>query len=154
MYRFIRLTTSIRSTRFTRSTRSTISTRFIQITGITGIQQVLNNCSFWSGCEYVITALGGLKEYNDFNNVTLAHEDGTQVRQTKSSSHYPVQNWYKSQTKKNLDVNIKFYRKWKYNGVTESAIIVCIWPKKALAFYLFTNLFNGRAVCDSLCGLR
>ena len=38
----------------------------------------------------MLTTLGELKEYNDFNNVTMAHEDGTQVRQTRSSSHHPV----------------------------------------------------------------
>ena len=31
-----------------------------------------NSCSV---CEYVITSLGGLKEYKDFNDVTLVHED-------------------------------------------------------------------------------
>jgi hypothetical protein len=69
MYRFIRLTTSIRSTRFARSTK------FIQIIiGIPGMQQVLNNGNSCSVCEFVIAALGGLKEYYDFNNVTMAHE--------------------------------------------------------------------------------
>ena len=31
--------------------------------------------------EYVITILGRLKVYNDFKDVTMAHEDDTQVRQ-------------------------------------------------------------------------
>ena len=31
----------------------------------------------FSVCGYVITTLGGLKEYNDFSNVTMAHEDDT-----------------------------------------------------------------------------
>ena len=38
----------------------------------------------------MITTLGGLKVYNDFDDVTMAHEDDTQVRQTRSSSHHPV----------------------------------------------------------------
>ena len=38
----------------------------------------------------VKSTLRRLKEYNDFNDVTMAHEDGTQVRQTRSSSHHPV----------------------------------------------------------------
>ena len=43
-------------------------------------------------CMNMITTLGGLKVYNDFNDVTMALEDDTQVRQTRSSSHLPVQN--------------------------------------------------------------
>ena len=34
----------------------------------------------------VKSTLRRLKEYNDFNDVTMAHEDGTQVRQARSSS--------------------------------------------------------------------
>ena len=37
-------------------------------------------------CGYVKITLRRFKEDNDFNNVTLAHEDGTQVRHTRSSS--------------------------------------------------------------------
>ena len=37
-------------------------------------------------CGYVKITLRRFKEDNDFNNVTLAHEDGTQVRHTKSFS--------------------------------------------------------------------
>ena len=37
-------------------------------------------------CGYVKITLGRFKEDNDFNNITLAHEDGTQVRHTRSSS--------------------------------------------------------------------
>ena len=59
-------------------TRSTISNRFIQITGITGIQQLLNNYSSCSVSD-MITTLGGLKVYNDFDDVTMAHEDDTQL---------------------------------------------------------------------------
>ena len=36
-------------------------------------------------CGYVKITLRRFKEDNDFNNVTLAHEDGTQVRHTRSS---------------------------------------------------------------------
>ena len=53
-----------------------------------GIQQVLNNGSSCPVFGYVNETLKGLKEYND--NVTLVHEVGTQVRQTRSSSYHPV----------------------------------------------------------------
>ena len=67
-----------RISKFIRFTISVRSNRFVQITKITGIQQVLNNCSsLISVCGFVITTLEGLKEYNDFNNVTMAHEDDT-----------------------------------------------------------------------------
>ena len=67
-----------RISKFIRFTISVRSNRFVQITEITGIQQVLNNCSsLISVCGFVITTLEGLKEYNDFNNVTMAHEDDT-----------------------------------------------------------------------------
>ena len=46
--------------------------------------------SLFSVCGNMISKLGGLKEYYDFNNVTLADEDVTQVRQTRSSSPHPV----------------------------------------------------------------
>ena len=47
----------------------------------------------------------GLKEDEDFNNATLAHEDGTQVRHTKSSSLHPVQNntIFKQKSKSQLE---------------------------------------------------
>ena len=34
--------------------------------------------------------MGRLMEYNDLNDVTMAHEDETQVGQTRSSLHHPV----------------------------------------------------------------
>ena len=37
-------------------------------------------------CGYVKITLGRFKEDNEFNNITLAHEDGTQVGHTRSSS--------------------------------------------------------------------
>ena len=40
----------------------------------------------------VISTLRKLKDNDDFNNVTMAHEDVTQVRHTRSSSHHPVTN--------------------------------------------------------------
>ena len=40
----------------------------------------------------VKSTLRRLQEYNDFNDVTMAHEYGTQVRQTRSSWHHPVNN--------------------------------------------------------------
>ena len=49
--------------------------------------------SYWSPillCRYVITSLGRLQEYNDYNDVTMAYDDGTQVRHTRSSLHQPV----------------------------------------------------------------
>ena len=65
------------------------------------------------------TALGRVKEYNDFNNVTLAYEDDSQVRFTKSSFLHPVNNWYKIQPQK-VKVNSNRYSlKWK-NGVQRS----------------------------------
>ena len=39
----------------------------------------------------LITPLWRLQEYNDYNDVTMAYEDGTQVRHTRSSLHQPVQ---------------------------------------------------------------
>ena len=56
---------------------------------ITEIHQVLNNCN--SCVWHVITSLGRLQEYNDYNDVTMAYDDGTQVRHTRSSLHQPVQ---------------------------------------------------------------
>ena len=35
--------------------------------------------------------MGKLQEYNDYNDVTMAYDDGTQVRHTRSSLHQPVQ---------------------------------------------------------------
>ena len=49
-----------------------------------------------TGCQCVrldvISTLGKLKDNEDFNNDTMAYEDVTQVRQTRSSSHHPVTN--------------------------------------------------------------
>ena len=45
-----------------------------------------------SVCGDVKLTLGRIKEHHDFNNLTLAYEDGTQVRQTESSSLHPVHN--------------------------------------------------------------
>ena len=39
----------------------------------------------------LITPLWRLQEYNDYNDVTMAYEDGTQVRHTRSSLHQLVQ---------------------------------------------------------------
>ena len=39
----------------------------------------------------LITSLWRLQEYNDYNDVTMAYEDGTQVRHTRSSLHQLVQ---------------------------------------------------------------
>ena len=43
-------------------------------------------------CDNVKLTLGRIKEHDDLNNVTLAYEDGAQVRQTRSSSLHSVHN--------------------------------------------------------------
>ena len=48
-------------------------------------------------CEKYI---GKASECDDFNNVTLAYEDDSQVRFTKSSLLHPVNNLYRIQTQK------------------------------------------------------
>ena len=59
---------------------------------ITALLGCTNNCSTSSVYGVCEGTLRRLKEYNDFNDVTMAHEDGTQVRQTRSSSYHPVNN--------------------------------------------------------------
>ena len=66
--------------------------------------------------EYVITTLGGLKVYNDFNDVTMAHEDDTQVGQSRSSSHYAIIQ-PKINTKFKQKVKVKLNRQLKKTGV-------------------------------------
>ena len=50
------------------------------------------DCGTCSSLCCLKTTLRRFKEDNDFNNVTLVYEDGTQVRHTKSSSLHPVHN--------------------------------------------------------------
>ena len=46
----------------------------------------------WVGVDGVlITSLWRIQEYNDYNDVTMAYEDGTQVRHTRLSLHQLVQ---------------------------------------------------------------
>ena len=56
-------------------------------------------------CEKYI---GEASECDDFNDVTLAYEDASQVRFTRSSLHHPVNNKYKSKTQK-VKVNMNRY---------------------------------------------
>ena len=48
------------------------------------IARIANTVQVFSVWLFECT-LQRLKEYNDFNDVTMAYEDGTQVRQTRSS---------------------------------------------------------------------
>ena len=74
----------------------------------------------------------GLKEDNDFNNATLAHEDGTQVRHTKWPLLHPVHNntIFKQKSKSKLE---KIYISNGENGVkTSKGTLVWTWPQKFL----------------------
>ena len=67
-------------------------------------------------CEKYIRKVS---ECDDFNNVTLAYEDDSQVRFTNSSLLHPVNNWFKIQTQKVKVNSNKFSLKWK-KGVKRS----------------------------------
>ena len=84
-------------------------------------------------CQWVMPinyiALERLK-YNDFNNVILAYEDVTQVRQTRSSSPHPVYNWYNSQTTKKWKSTCTDIVQNRKNGVKRSkGTLVWTWPQ-------------------------
>ena len=61
----------------------------LNITAPLGCTNNCSTCSVFSVwlCE---GTLRRLEEYNDLNDVTLAHEDGIQVRQTRSSCHCQI----------------------------------------------------------------
>ena len=70
-------------------------------------------------CEKYI---GKASECDDFNNVTLAYEDDSQVRFTRPSLLHPVNNRYKIQTQK-VKVNSNTYcLKWTNGVKTEKGI--------------------------------
>ena len=60
--------------------------------------------------------IGKAYKYDDFNNVTLACKDDSQVRFKNSSLHHPFHNLYKNRSQK-VKVSSKIYSFKQKNGV-------------------------------------
>ena len=80
--------------------------------------------------------MGRLQEYNDYNDVTMAYEDGTQVRHTRSSLHQPVQFC-------NFPTFVRPYNKCKvrsYNNCKVRPYNKCkVWPYNSCKVRSYNN---------------